>query len=174
MVSNPFSSKGRVRRLHFFIAWVVLNVMGKLLDAAVDQPGSSSVLYVFYAILVWPSVALMVQRAHDGGRSGIFVAQALGLMLGSVFVLVVGAGLLDEQSERSMLTILAAVLVGAIFLVGLVMTLIVYFAPGNPEANEYGPNPRLEVGMSSDVSDPAHPQEPLIDLAARRGFNTGD
>jgi uncharacterized membrane protein YhaH (DUF805 family) len=175
MISSPFSPVGRVRRLHFFIAGAVLNGLGKALDFGIEQTGSSPFLYVFYALLVWPSVTLMVQRAHDAGRNGKFVAKSLGLlMFGSVAVVVIGDSQSGNLQEASYLSIFVAILFGTIGLVGLVMTLIVYFASGDPETNEYGPNPRLRAAALIGTDCPVEPEVALIDLAACRGYDTGN
>jgi uncharacterized membrane protein YhaH (DUF805 family) len=174
MINSPFSSKGRVRRWHFFVAFWVLTVIGNVLDYVVKQPGSHRILYVFYAVLTWPSIALMVQRAHDAGRDGKFVAIAIGLMFGSALVLALGAGLVSEDQQGGMLSIFAALFLGAIFLAGFVMTLMVYFAPGDPNTNEYGPNPRLKEATPIYAGSLGAPEDALINLAERRGYNTGD
>lgn len=172
MITSPFSPKGRVRRLHFFIAIFVVNVVGKVLDSAFEQPGSSPFLYVFYGLIAWPFVTLMVQRAHDGGRDGRFVAKALSLFIGGAIVLLVVVGLADGQPS-SLLSIIAALVSGAIFLVGFGMTMIVYFTPGEPGSNNYGPNPRLK-NDPINVSGEAETEGKLVDLAALRGYSTGD
>jgi uncharacterized membrane protein YhaH (DUF805 family) len=174
MISSPFSLQGRVRRLHFLIAFIVLNALGTFLDRIVEYPSSTPLLYVFYAFISWPFITLMVQRAHDAGRDGKFVAKALALTIGSAIVLALGASLIDNEHQWNMLSIFALLLVGAVFLVGFAMTMIVYFAPGDPEANEYGPNPRLKAPAPIYAGSPNAPEDALIDLAGRRGFNTGE
>jgi uncharacterized membrane protein YhaH (DUF805 family) len=174
MISSAFSLKGRVRRWHFIIATIFLNAFSKFLVHALEQPGSSQFLLVLFALILWPSVTLMVQRAHDSGRDGKFVAVGLSLVMISSLGLAFSDDLKSTGIEWTALDVVTALVIGAILLLGLVMTGIVTFAPGDPESNEFGPNPRFRKADPIYAGEPGAPADALIDLAARRGFKTSE
>lgn len=78
----------------------------------------------------WPITAGMVKRLHDLGFSGWFWAAYMVVVLGSwaIFLL----------SPQSVLTVALVVLST---LVACVVSVFLYFIPGTPGPNQYGPDP---------------------------------
>lgn len=70
MFANPFSFKGRIGRLEFFLSvviWCTVSVFLRLLAENSDFAILSAILYLG---LFWFSLAQNVKRFHDRERSG--------------------------------------------------------------------------------------------------------
>jgi uncharacterized membrane protein YhaH (DUF805 family) len=73
-----FSAKGRISRSQFWLKWalpvIVLTVVLEIICFSIFDPTMVSVVIGIYSlVLLWPSIAIYIKRAHDRGRSGSFV-----------------------------------------------------------------------------------------------------
>ncbi len=139
MKYNPFLFTGRIRRLHYLLIVVALNVLGYF--AGEIEGEGFGVLTLLSLLALWPSITLYVQRAHDSGRDG-WVALWSGLLV------VVGIGgvstLSIEPDPGTEFMIIAGI--GAIALIwGAIWSLVITFAPGEPDSNQFGSNPRASA-----------------------------
>ena len=86
------SPNGRIGRIQHLICWLMFLVLEVLLIYAlvVFAPSTSadSALKILLIIFLWPSVAILVKRLHDRGRSAVF-----GLIL---FIPIVGLWVVIE------------------------------------------------------------------------------
>jgi len=74
-----FSFEGRISRSQLWLHWI-LPVMGLFIVinilmaiAGVDPVASGIVMLILDLIILWPSLATYVKRAHDRARSGWFI-----------------------------------------------------------------------------------------------------
>lgn len=77
MFRNPFSFKGRIRRLEYgisFIIMVIINtIMQGILSVAGSSNGSEGLIVLYFVFLIpycWFSLAQGAKRCHDRGNSG--------------------------------------------------------------------------------------------------------
>ncbi|KAA5393368.1 DUF805 domain-containing protein [Phocaeicola vulgatus] len=77
MFRNPFSFKGRIRRLEYgisFIIMVIVNtIMQGILNVAGSSNGSEGLIILYFILLIpycWFSLAQGAKRCHDRGNSG--------------------------------------------------------------------------------------------------------
>lgn len=79
MTEFYFSASGRVNRQRFWMKFVLpviivfIVLQAILLAADVSQGVSSGILLIWDLIILWPSIALYIKRAHDRNRSGWFI-----------------------------------------------------------------------------------------------------
>lgn len=83
MFRHPFSFKGRIRRLEYFVSncfsYVLLQAINLVTDFVPDKDASSGetvvllVMFAFYLVIIWFSLAQGVKRCHDMGHNGWFV-----------------------------------------------------------------------------------------------------
>ena len=62
-----FSFDGRLRRSHFWIAWLILFAIGFVV-------GMVPVINMLGIVLLWPHLAIGVKRLHDMGKPGWLIA----------------------------------------------------------------------------------------------------
>lgn len=78
MFRNPFSFKGRIRRLEYgfsFLIMVIVNIFMNAILAAIDSGGSEGLTVLYFILFVpycWFSLAQGAKRCHDRGNPGWF------------------------------------------------------------------------------------------------------
>jgi uncharacterized membrane protein YhaH (DUF805 family) len=73
-----FSAQGRITRSQFWLKWVVpyvivTAVLFFLLSSILEPVAAAIVFGIYLVAALWPSIAIYIKRAHDRGRSGLFV-----------------------------------------------------------------------------------------------------
>src|SRR5580698_2870817 len=105
---NMFLSfNGRLRRLHFWIGFIILWVVEVIIAALLigpaiaaaatsgSAPGPLALIgYLLYLVLLWPALALQVKRWHDRDKSGWWVLIAFVPLIGALWILI-ECGFLD-------------------------------------------------------------------------------
>lgn len=125
--------QGRSSRMEFWSFHISAFFIGILLSFIFVIPG-----VIFFLAALIPSILVWIRRLHDIGRSGWWVSWAFA----SAFLVLLG-----ERCEFATLT----PLVSLISTVMLIIPYIMCFADGDPETNQYGPNPKL------NPTNPNHP-----------------
>jgi uncharacterized membrane protein YhaH (DUF805 family) len=128
--------QGRIPRLPFWVAAVVLNVFAFIGDRlAMDFGGHPAAAVVGLAFL-YPSLALSIKRAHDRGHSDLYL---LFLFLPAFLVsLLQVMGHVNSQSPLAPLLMILGIWV-LVALIVLVIDLGVMRGEEGP--NHYGPDP---------------------------------
>lgn len=98
------------------------------------------------AIMLWPTLALAVKRAHDRDKPASLV-----IILTLISTLASWGGLIDLATTGSMMTMGLAGLGN--FVVGLYLLITLGFLDGTPGPNQYGASPKGYGGYSIDVAD---------------------
>ncbi len=110
IVHNLFSFEGRMRRRDFWISMLIILVASWILRAIIGlafgpmyyagaaggvpmmqmaaMSGMWTGLGIVWLILLWPWLAVAVKRAHDRGKSGIWVLLAFIPILGWLWCLI--------------------------------------------------------------------------------------
>lgn len=152
-----FSFKGRIRRGTWwmsvigmgFVNWIAQSVIAPMILGNLGRPHWVQppfvmayphkhmwVTLVFGIVLLWPSFALAVKRAHDRGRSGrLEVAMiAIGAVLGWSGVALLSYDLISAATYLVLICLCGPPSLYVLVAVG--------FLPGTPGANAYGPDPK--------------------------------
>lgn len=141
-----FSFDDRIRRSHFWIAWLIVLGISVVL-------GWIPVLGLISFILIWPFTAISVKRLHDMGRPGWFVAipWIASIVLSTVGVMMMGLSLFAAHgasgygNDAGAFFALMGPGFGAFllsFLVWIGFLLWIGLVEGQPGDNAYGPNPK--------------------------------
>ena len=99
---NMFLSfNGRLRRLHFWIGFIILWVVEVIIAALLigpaiaaaatsgSAPGPLALIgYLLYLVLLWPALALQVKRWHDRDKSGWWVLISFVPIIGALWILI--------------------------------------------------------------------------------------
>lgn len=134
------SLEGRINRQPYILASFALGLIalaGELLAYVLDIPALS---YVMYAIVLWPSFAVNVKRAHDRDRPTWWIVLffAWALLLNAVQL----SGYGGTDDEPSYLFFVLGI-PWLVFAIALFIDLT--FRRGTEGANRYGPDP-LAIG----------------------------
>ncbi len=101
------SFNGRLRRLHFWIGFIILWVVEVIIAAVLIGPAIAAaaangsapgplalVGYLLILVLLWPALALQVKRWHDRDKSGWWVLISFVPIIGGLWILI-ECGFLD-------------------------------------------------------------------------------
>ncbi len=142
------SFNGRIRRSHFWIAWLILLVGGFILGLI---PILGTILGL---VLIWPNLAIQVKRLHDMGHTGWLVAIpwvaniiGFGVMISTVgLTAFMNMSALENEDPAAVMAIVGPVLgiFGLLFLVNVAFLLWIGLMEGQKGDNKYGPNPKGE------------------------------
>ncbi|QYF86028.1 DUF805 domain-containing protein [Brevundimonas sp. PAMC22021] len=141
------SFEGRIRRSHFWMAWLIL------LGANVVAGWLPLIGVLISLALIWPNVAITVKRLHDMGRTGWlalvpFVVAVAMFIVGIIFFglgAMMGGGS-DGDFENPVAAFamfgpaLGAFAVAA--LIGFAFLLWIGLTDSQPGENRFGPNPK--------------------------------
>jgi uncharacterized membrane protein YhaH (DUF805 family) len=72
------SARGRISRSQYWLKWVlptfVIGIVLMLFSFASSDPKAFTVIImIFDLIILWPSIVILIKRAHDRARSGWFL-----------------------------------------------------------------------------------------------------
>lgn len=136
-----FTTEGRITRTHYLVYLVVINVVATLLTGLADITSGMTWLLIVLSAFIgqsWSSYCVMVRRAHDVGRSAMYVVWtyvigAIGACLAVLAVILVAA-----SDPSATITIIGA----AITILGsIAMMAALFFWPPDGD-NEWGADPR--------------------------------
>lgn len=136
-----FTTDGRITRTHYLIYLVVIFVASSIVTSLAEvTSGALSLLLIMTAFVgqSWSSYCVAVRRAHDVGRSAMYVVWtyvigAVGACLGILAAILVAAG--DASATITMIGAIILVLIS----VGMMVAL--FFWPPDGD-NEWGADPR--------------------------------
>ncbi len=139
------SFDGRIRRSHFWIAWVILFAIG-IVTSWLPLIGG-----LIGLLLIWPNLAISVKRLHDMGQTGWWVA--LPWVAGTILFFVgfgmigmgaIATGEMWDDNPLAMLAVMGPAL--GVFalsaLLGLGFLLWIGLMPGTVGPNRFGPDPK--------------------------------
>ena len=139
------SFDGRLRRSHFWIAWVILFGIGFVM-------GLIPVINLLGILLLWPHLAIGVKRLHDMGKPGWLIAipYIAGVLAWIGAFVMVGAGAimnaaaLDAEDPAAFIATFgpAVGILGASCLLSLLFWLWIGLADSQRGSNSHGPNPK--------------------------------
>lgn len=140
------SFEGRIRRSHFWIAWLIL------LGANLVLGWIPVIGWLISIALLWPSVAITVKRLHDMGHTGWLALIPWAVtFIGLIFAMfTVGAAAftnaaaLESQDPAAALALLGPSIgvFGLVALVSLAFLLWIGLTDGQRGPNRFGPNPK--------------------------------
>lgn len=163
-----------------FVAGFVDGVMAAeaLQEGQVAAPGLLTALVSLF--FLWPNIAVPVKRFHDRGMSGWWVLWFMLLVVGGCVAALVGmasaAG--SEAFDAAAMGVKTTVApefgvlpaLGLLVVCGsaIVQFVILYFLPGEPGSNKFGPDPRSGAGgrVTSEGSGSSAWADRLADPAA--------
>ena len=135
-----FGFDGRLGRLAYLGYWVLAIVAQSLMTSVAGllfkMGGNGPIVGGIITALimgfgVWAMLALQVKRLHDIGYSGLHV----------IWITVLGLGTVIMAAMAPILAVIGG-------LMGLCVFLWLLFAPGQPEANKFGPSERSQSNAS--------------------------
>jgi len=146
--SAMLSFKGRLRRQHFWISWLILLGAGVVL-------GWIPFLGIILSLaMIWPNIAIVVKRLHDMGKSGWFVvipwvANIIGfvMIISAVgMAIITNPGAFESEDPAAALSMLGSMMGGLsiMFLVNIAFLLWIGIADSQRGDNKFGPNPKGE------------------------------
>lgn len=136
-----FTTDGRITRTHYLLYLVIIFVASSIVTSLAEvTSGALSLLLIMTAFVgqSWSSYCVAVRRAHDVGRSAMYVVWtyvigAVGACLGILAAILVAAG--DASATITMIGAVILVLIS----VGMMVAL--FFWPPDGD-NEWGADPR--------------------------------
>lgn len=131
-----FSFEGRISRLPFWIAAVVLNIFAYVADRLAFDFGGNPASAVVGLAFLYPSLALAAKRGHDRGRSESYLLVFFLPAFLTSFLQVLGY--MDEAGHmRAALVMLGIAVLAAM----IVLVIDLGLLPGEPGTNRFGRNP---------------------------------
>lgn len=75
MFKNPFSFKGRIRRMEYIISYLIYIAVAVSFSLAKEGTGTfgSVIFFIVYVPLIWFMLAQGAKRCHDLGNSGFYL-----------------------------------------------------------------------------------------------------
>jgi uncharacterized membrane protein YhaH (DUF805 family) len=130
------SLEGRINRKPYWIAAIVLMVVGVPLQFLGIVIGGPLLGLIISLVFLFPSYALNLKRGHDRNRPNWMVQAFFALLVLLVVMQIAG---LDMQGDQPTTAFLA---VGAVFMIASI-ALFIDFAllRGTRGSNDYGPDP---------------------------------
>ena len=140
-----FSFNGRIRRSHFWIAWLIVLGVNVVISWI-------PIINLLGFLLIWPFTAIAVKRLHDMGRPAWFVAipwiasillTTIGFMMIGMSVFAAGGGHYDAAPGAFFALMgpgLGAFLLSGVLWLGFLLW--IGLVEGQPGDNAYGPSPK--------------------------------
>lgn len=146
------SFKGRLRRQHFWISFLIL------LGAGVIAGMIPLIGWIISLALIWPNVAVQVKRLHDMGKTGwLVVIPWIATVVGfTMMIMSVGMAAftspeyfenLANEDPTAVLSIVGGMM-GGIAIMGLVsLAFLLWIGISDSQRgdNRFGPNPKGEI-----------------------------
>jgi uncharacterized membrane protein YhaH (DUF805 family) len=131
-----FSFDGRISRLPFWIAVIVLNIAAYFADRIAFDFGGNPASAVVGLAFLYPSLAIATKRTHDRGRSELYL---LVFFLPAFLVsLLQVLGYMDGDSASSpFMALLGIAVIASIIILVIDLGLM----PGERGQNRFGPDP---------------------------------
>ena len=140
---------GRARRSEYwyfflfnFLVSIVLTILARI------NPQLIFLSYVYSLAALLPGLAVGVRRLHDIGKSGWYLFSPLFPYLLLVVIIIVAFYTGSEPSTMSWIII-------GIFVLGVlaltIMLLVWLCTDSQPGINQYGPNPKDQIGKNSST-----------------------
>ena len=154
-----FSFKGRIPRLYWWIASLVVGTVAGMLTSSLEfwaeQVGSgwinpetqefeatwpfASGLSLIVILNIWINFALSAKRLHDRNRTGWWIA---AVYLAIIIAVLLGfATLMQPEGQRELLNTLAVTAVFAVSCLMIWMFIEIGFLKGTQGPNRFGPDP---------------------------------
>jgi len=142
------SPGGRIGQKEFWIGWVILFVIGIILNYL--PQGIKMIGSVISLAMIYPTVCVYSKRLHDAGRSGWLAALPYAVAIIGVILAVIvgGAGMLAMLSGDTSAAAggMAGVGMAGLIMLGILVFYIAYtlwvgLAKSDPAPNQYGPPP---------------------------------
>jgi len=127
------SPSGRVSRLQFWLHGMLPIVLANILLVWIPFIGQLIAL-----LLLWASICLGFKRFHDLGYPGWWSLVYLVPLFAAGVFLILGFAM---TSFLSVAWLLAEILAGVSFLIGIAQLVLVYIRLGQEGPNQYGPDP---------------------------------
>lgn len=136
-----FTTEGRISRTHYLIYVVVIALVAAAAGAIseiLDGMASLALVTATFVVQSWASWCVMVRRAHDAGRSAMYVVWSVivGAVGGCVGIL--AAILIVAGDPSATLAMIVAVIM---LVVSIGMAASLFFWPPDGD-NEWGVDPR--------------------------------
>jgi uncharacterized membrane protein YhaH (DUF805 family) len=130
------SLEGRINRRPFWLALLVLLLVGFALQFGAIVIASETAGLILSLLILYPGYALNVKRFHDRNRPAWILAVFYALLV--VIILMQLAGLDSVGAEPTVMFMVAV----AVFLIGTIwLTIELGFLRGTAGPNDYGPDP---------------------------------
>lgn len=141
-----FSFEGRLRRSHFWIAWLILLGLGVVTGWFPIIGG------IIALLLIWPNLAIGVKRLHDMGLTGWLIVTPWALNIIGTIAMIASIGIqaitnsaaLEAEDPAAILALLAPVFgwLGLLLLANFGFLLWIGLAGGTRGPNRYGEDPK--------------------------------
>ena len=152
-IKNYVTFEGRARRREYWM-FVLFNVIFSIILGFLDAiffkayiiPGKMGYLGTIYGLFVFlPSLAVIVRRLHDIGRSGWWLAGYYGLAIVCGILMLVGSVMIIAGRTAGIVLSLVDLLV---FFVAGIWMLVWMCRDSQPGHNAYGPNPKEDAAVA--------------------------
>ena len=140
-----FSFEGRLRRSHFWIAWLII-LAANVLTSWIPFVG---------LLLLWPTFAIDVKRLHDMGLTGWLVILPWVLNIVGTIAMVASVGLqaimnapaLEAEDPAAIISMVAPIFgwLGLLLLANLGFLLWIGLVEGTRGPNRYGEDPKGRI-----------------------------
>jgi uncharacterized membrane protein YhaH (DUF805 family) len=172
LIQLLFGFKGRIRRLHWWVAALAVGAVSGVLTSivetaaggsaadpesyAIERTGVIGVALLLVALAnSWINFAISVKRLHDRVRSAWWLVwQVLALSVAVIAVVFVTA-LVTAKSDAAGLIAVGYVIAGVSSLAALVISIWLFveigFLRGTPGPNRFGPDPLGAAGSDAKL-----------------------
>jgi uncharacterized membrane protein YhaH (DUF805 family) len=127
---------GRIGRKSYWIGALILIAVGLALEAVGYSTGGQALAIILGLVMLYPSFALNVKRAHDRNRPTWLVALFFAILIAANVLQLLGLG----QTEDGPTTIYLMTVI-PLFFFGLYLLVELGFLRGSIGPNQYGPDP---------------------------------
>ena len=146
-IKNYVTFEGRARRKEYWmfilfnlIFSVILSIFDAIFFNAYIIPGKMGYLSSLFGLFVFlPSLAVIVRRLHDIGRSGWWVAGYYGLSIVCGILTIVGSVMAITGGSAGPVLAFVSLLVFVVVVIWMLVWMCLDSQPGD---NAYGPNPK--------------------------------
>lgn len=156
-LQNYANFSGRAPRAEYW--WFILftTLVGFVLGIIDAAAGFSIGVFggLFNLAILLPSLAVGVRRMHDIGRSGWWVLMPVGVLFGTLALVlaVAGTNALTDVSRLNPVALGVVGILGALLVLGAVVVQFVWFCTrGQQFTNKWGPDPYGPQNVAEDFA----------------------